>query len=353
MNKENQNIPVPEPLVEVRRGSITESRHRGHIVAVDGDGKIVARLGAPETLTFLRSSAKPHQAVPLIATGAAERFRFTAREIAVACGSHSGEPVHVEMIAGMLRKIGLDGSALKCGVHEPFSREVARGLRERGEHPNILQNNCSGKHIGMLALALHLGAPIEDYDQPDSPVQLAIGRTIAQFSSVPLEDIAVGVDGCGVPVFGITVRAMALMYARLVSPPADFDEATRTACARIAAAMITYPEMVGGTNERFDTEMMRATSGGVVSKVGAEGVYTAGVLPCEEWPRGLGLAFKIEDGEDRRARPTVAIEALRQLSVLQGKALEALARYASFPIRNHRGDTVGTVGPSFELELNL
>ncbi|MCA1591677.1 MAG: asparaginase [Acidobacteria bacterium] len=346
----NSDIPQPVPLVEVRRGAITESRHRGHVVAADGDGQIVAQLGAHQTVTFLRSSAKPFQALPVVATGAAQRFRFTDREIAVACGSHSGEAVHVETVAGMLRKIGLDESSLKCGVHEPFSREAAQDLRERGELPNVLQNNCSGKHTGMLALAVHLGAPTETYDQPANPVQLAIARTVAQFSGVPLEDLAVGVDGCGVPVFGITVHAMALMYARLVAPPTDFDEETAKACARIVAATAEHPEMIGGTTERFDTELIRATGGRVISKVGAEGVYTAGVLPCAEWPGGLGLAFKIEDGEDHRARPTVAIESLRQLGVLHGDSLEALAPYARFTVRNHRGDSVGEVRASFELE---
>lgn len=353
MSEENRNsdIPQPAPLVEVRRGSITESRHRGHVVAVDGDGQIVARLGAPEILTYLRSSAKPHQALPLVASGAADRFGFTAQEIALACGSHSGEAVHEEIALSMLRKIGLDDTALKCGVHEPFSREVALALRESGESPRVLQNNCSGKHSGMLALALHLGAPTETYDQPDNPVQLSIARAVAQFSGFALEDIAVGTDGCGAPVFGVTVRAMALMYARLVTPPADFDEATHTACARIVAAMTTHPEMVGGPVERFDTKLMRATGGQVVSKIGAEGVYTAGVLPCEKWPRGLGFAFKIEDGEDRRARPCVTIEALRQLGVLDDDALETLSPYATFPINNHRGDTVGIVRPAFDLEM--
>lgn len=346
----NQNIPVPEPLVEVKRGSITESRHRGHIVVVDAEGQTVAQLGAPELLTFLRSSAKPHQAIPLVASGAADRFAFSEQEIALACASHSGEPIHTETVASMLRKIGLDKNALKCGTHEPFSAEAKRQLHECRESPDVLQNNCSGKHAGMLALALHLGAPTETYDQPDNPVQLMIGRTVAQFSGVPIEDIAVAVDGCGVPVFGVTVRAMALMYARLVAPPEDYEPPIREACRRIVSAMISYPEMVGGTTERLDTEMIRAAQGRLISKVGAEGVYTVGVLPCAEWPRGLGLALKIEDGEDRRARPTVVIEALRQLGVLTGKALEAVAPYASFPVLNRRGEQVGDVRASFELQ---
>jgi L-asparaginase II len=143
---------------------------------------------------------------------------------------------------------------------------------------------------------------------------------------------------------------MALMYARLVAPPSDFDEETRGACARLTAAMTAYPELVGGTVERFDTEVMRAGRGLFISKIGAEGVYTAGVLPCEMWPKGLGLAFKIEDGEDRRARSTIAIEALSQLNVLDEDAQKTLSPYASFPVLNHRGEIVGKIRAAFSLE---
>jgi L-asparaginase II len=300
-------------------------------------------------VTYLRSSSKPHQAMPLLVSGAADHFGFTQKEVAIACASHNGETIHTETVAQMLKKIGLDVSALKCGAHEPYSAEAARELRERGLQPTALHNNCSGKHAGMLALAVHLGASTETYDQPDNPVQLNIARCISQFSGVPVEDIAVGIDGCGVPTFGVTVRAMALMYARLVAVPEDFDAETRRACQRIVSAMTAYPVMIGGRAERLDTVIMQAAQGGLVSKVGAEGVYTAAVLPCELWPRGLGLAIKIEDGEDRRARPTVVIETLRQLGVLKNNALEAVRQYASFPIRNRRGDVVGEVSASFEL----
>jgi L-asparaginase II len=249
----------------------------------------------------------------------------------------------------MLKKIGLETNALKCGAHEPFSAEETRRLRERGEAPNVLHNNCSGKHAGMLALALHLGAPTATYDHADNPVQLAIQEIIARFSGVASGDLRVGVDGCGVPVFGLSVHAMALMYGRLIAPPADLDEFTRAACQRIVAAMTDYPEIIGGTTDRLDTEMMRAAKGRLISKVGAEGVYTVGVLPCAEWPTGLGLALKIEDGDDHRARPTVVIEALRQLDVLYDESLDAVSRYARFPISNRRGENVGEVRPAFEL----
>lgn len=339
-----------EQLVEVRRGSITESWHRGHVIAIEPDGNVVAHLGAPQTtVTFLRSSAKPFQALPLLTSGAADRFDFTDREVAIACASHNGEPIHTALVTSMLEKIGLGPEALRCGVHEPYGAEAARVLRERGEAPNVLHNNCSGKHAGMLALALHLGAPIETYSRAENPVQLAVGKAVAQFTGVPVEDMAVAVDGCAVPVFGMTIKTMALAYARLVSPPLSFDNTTRRACERIVHVMSSYPELIGGTSDRLDTEIMRAAPGRLISKVGAEGVYTAGIKPCEEWPRGLGVALKIEDGDDRRARPTVVVESLRQLGVLKDESLEAVARYAFFPVLNRPGDVVGEIVAKFEL----
>ncbi|MDQ2856066.1 MAG: asparaginase [Acidobacteriota bacterium] len=347
-NQQNPDVAVAAPLVEVRRGTITESRHRGHVAAVDGTGKLVAYLGAPKAVTYLRSSAKPFQAIPLLVSGAADRFGFTEEEIALACASHSGEPMHTELASSMLRKIGLPPEALKCGVHEPFSAAETRRLREQGKAPNVLQNNCSGKHAGMLALAVQLGASTESYDSPGNPVQIAIQETVARFCECSMDGLAVGVDGCGVPVFGMSIHAMALMYARLVNPQ-DVDGPLRSACQRISTAMINHPEIIGGTTDRLDTEMMRAAEGRLISKVGAEGVYTVGVLPCEDWPAGLGLALKIEDGDDTRARPTVVIEALRQLGVLSGESLEAVARFARFPVTNRRGDVVGEVRPAFSL----
>jgi L-asparaginase II len=164
-----------------------------------------------------------------------------------------------------------------------------------------------------------------------------------------MEDISVGVDGCGVPVFGITVKAMAVAYARLVSPPVELERPVRDACQRIVKAMTAYPELIGGTSERLDTEIMRGAGGRVISKVGAEGVYTAGILPCKEWRNGLGLALKIEDGDDHRARPTVVIESLRQLGILHDESLEAVSRYAFFPVRNRREEVVGEIRASFSL----
>src|SRR5258706_3678080 len=315
----NQSNPVagtPASLVEVWRGPIVESRHRGHLIAVDGAGHTVAALGSPETVTYVRSSGKPFQALPVLVSGAADRFGFTEQEVAIACGSHSGEAIHVDTVRSMLSKIGLDESALKCGVHQPFSAEVAQALASNQQQPNVLQNNCSGKHAAMLALAVHLGTPTATYDDWRHPAQQLIAQTVSDFSEIPVDQIALGVDGCGAPVFGVPVHAMALMYARLVSPPEDFAPATRAACRRISKAMIEFPAMVGGTKDRLDTELIKTGAGRLISKIGAEGVYTVGVLACPEWPNGLGLALKIEDGDDHRARPPAVIEALRQMNVL-------------------------------------
>jgi len=347
----DSNASCAAVLVEVWRGPIIESLHRGHLIAVDGEGKTIAELGDAGTVTFIRSSGKPFQAIPLVASGAADRFGLTEKEIAIACGSHSGEPIHVETTESILRKIGLHPNALKCGIHEPFSVEVARDLVKNQKPPNVLQNNCSGKHAGMLALAKHLGAPTESYDSLENPVQQQILKAVSDFSDIPEHQIAIGIDGCGVPVFGLSVRAMALMYARLVHPPPHFDASVKAACKRILHAMMTYPEMVGGTKERLDTELIRVASGRLISKIGAEGVYTVGVLPCDQWPTGIGFALKMEDGDDKRARPPAVIDALRQLRVLRDTEVSSLAAYVPTPITNRRGEKVGEARAAFSLDI--
>ena len=351
LSEPKNGVPEAASLVEVRRGGITESRHRGHIAVVDGDGQLVASLGATHTVTYSRSAAKPQQAFPLVAAGAAERFDFNDQEIAIACGSHNGEPQHTATVARMLRKMKLDESMLKCGAHEPYDPQTARELKERGERPSALHNNCSGNHAGIIALALHLSAPAETYEQPGNPAQLAIAQAIAQFSGVPVEDIAVGIDGCGIPAFGVTMRAMALMCARLVVPPESWEPAERAACARIVGAMRRNPEMIGGVRESLDTALMKLTNGRLLAKAGAEGIFTAAILPSEQWPCGLGIALKIEDGDAaKRARRPTAIEMLRQLGALTDDEIAELEEYARPLIRNHRGETVGEARAAFELQ---
>jgi L-asparaginase II len=343
--------PQSASLVEVRRGDIVESRHRGFIIVMDGDERIKEAVGSPEAVTYLRSASKPHQAIPLVTTGAADAFGFTEKEIAIASGSHNGDPEHTETVASMLGKIGLDSSFLRCGTHTPYSPEAARALSESGRKPDVLQNNCSGKHAGMLAVAKHIGAPVETYDRPDHPVQKLIAETISQFSGVGISDTAVGIDGCGVPVFGMPLVEMARMYARLIKPPQSFDAKLRAACERIVHAMVEYPVMIGGETESQDTALMKATSGRVIAKAGAEGLFTGAVLPGAELPSGLAVVVKIEDGDPgKRARRPVVTEVFRQLGVLSESQLGQLSHYANQPIKNNRGDVVGQVAAAFTLE---
>jgi L-asparaginase II len=355
--------------VVVTRGSFVESVHRGHVVAVDGRGRVVAQLGSAGAVAYMRSATKPFQAMPLVASGAADRFGLNDAELAVACGSHDATPAHTEAVLSILKKAGLSVSDLKCGAHEPYSKETAAALRERGERPTALHNNCSGKHAGMLALALHLGADARTYDRADNPVQRAVFRAVSDFSGLPAEGLEYAFDGCGVPTFALTLETMARMFARLVAPPragdgaapAGGDEAAEPArgavasnvARRVVGVMLAHPEMVEGDGE-LDTELMRAGAGRLVSKVGAEGVYAAGVLPCRRWPDGLGAAFKIEDGDKGdRARSPAAVELLRQLGALSDEeaASPALSELARRTLKNHRGDEVGEVRPAFRLSL--
>ncbi len=341
-----------EILVEIKRGDTVESIHRGHLFIVDGDGKEIARLGNPEIVTFFRSAAKPFQSIPFLMSGAAERFGFSEKEVAISCGSHSGEAIHTETSAKMLARCGLSESDLRCGAHEPFNETITREMIRSGEKPNQLHNNCSGKHAAMLAFAKQINAPIETYNQIEHPIQQAILQMTSDFADIPKEEIPLGIDGCAAPNFALPILAMARMFAKLVLPPKTFSDDLREACRRIVSAMMSYPEMIGGdATERLDTEIMRILRGKIISKIGAEGVYLAGVLPSPTWKRGLGIAFKIEDGEDKRARPVVAVEVLRQLGILDEKSLERLKKVSRPEIFNRRGDVVGEVVAKFKLNL--
>ncbi len=332
-------------LAQVIRGETVESIHRGHLIVLDGDGKTLFSSGNPETVTFWRSSAKAFQAIPFLTSGAADAFGYTEKEIALACGSHSGEKVHVETAAKMLERIGLDESYLQCGTHLPFDEKRAAEMLKAGEEPTQLHNNCSGKHAAMLAYTKHSNADIATYEQLEHPLQQTILECVAEFTDVPSSAIKIGIDGCAAPNFAVPISAMAKAFARLVLPPPSFDEATKRACRRIVSAMISCPEMIGGTN-RLDTMLMSAAPDKLISKIGAEGVFSAAVLPCEKYPNGLGIAFKIEDGDDQRARAVVSVELLRQLGVFDA---ETLAEISPIQMKNRRGDWVGKVEAMFEL----
>ena len=333
-----------EILAHVIRGDTVESIHRGHLIVIDGDGKTVASVGDPSTVAFFRSASKAFQTIPFITSGAADAFGFTDKEIALAAASHSGEIVHVALATRMLAKIGLSESDLKCGAHLPFSEVDAKHMMRAGEEPTQLHNNCSGKHAAMLAFAKHIGADLATYDLPDNRIQKRILRCVADFCEIAENDIAIGMDGCAAPNFAVPVAAMAKSFINLISP-SKFPEATQNACSRLVAAMLKYPEIIGGT-DRLDTMLMQAAPGQIVSKVGADGVWLCGVLPSEKYPTGLGIALKVEDGDDHRGRPVIAVEILRQLGILSDDALPELS---PMPIKNRRGDVVGKVKPSVQI----
>ncbi len=338
-------------LVEVTRGSIVEAWHHGALVAVSSDGDIIAAVGNPDWVTYLRSAAKPFQALSVVESGAADHYGLTDRELAVICGSHAAEPRHVEAVCSILSKIGLDESALRCGAHMPINEEAARALIRAGENPQPVHNNCSGKHSGMLALARFWGTDVESYLEPTHPVQVANRRVLAEMAGLRPEEIIIGMDGCSVPTFAMPLWAAARAFARL-SDPADLPPARQAACRRIVTAMQTYPEMVGASIGSFDSDLMRALGTRVVSKGGAEGFQGVGVLPGAGRP-GLGLALKVEDGIGDRARGPAMLEALRQLGIIGDGDLGALARYGRRSVRNHRRIEVGEVRPIFVLNHNV
>jgi L-asparaginase II len=256
----------------------------------------------------------------------------------MASASHSGEPMHVEVVGRMLEKIEMRESDLRCGTHYPFSEAEARRMQRSGETPSQLHNNCSGKHVGMLALAKHIGADVTNYEEIGHRVQQRILRAISQFTGLPQEEIAIGIDGCAAPNFAVPIEAMARSFVNLVYPD-KLHPAIRAAASRVVFAMLHYPELIGGT-ERFDTILMRIAAGRLISKVGADGVWLCGVLPCERFPAGLAIALKIEDGDDLYSRSTVAVDLLKQLGVL---ATSDLSHLSPMPIRNRRDDQVGEI----------
>ncbi len=333
-----------ESLVEVWRGGRVESEHRGAIAVVDATGQLLAHIGDVELTSYLRSSAKPFQLLPLVESGAADRFGFTDRELAVIAGSHSGEPRHVEAVQSILNKIGLSEGALQCGAHVPFNPEAAKALRAAQREPTSLHNNCSGKHAGMLAQAIDRGLSTHDYLDPQHPVQVTIRQRLADLAGLAFDEVGVGIDGCSVPCFAVPLKSAARAFAQLAN-------AKDNALARVARVMAHYPEMVAGEG-RLDTDLMRATNRTLFSKGGAEGFHGIGVF-ARDGQRAFGIAWKIGDGDGKRGGHPAVIEALRQLGVLDAAALAQLKSYHSWSVTNHRGLEVGEVRANFKLERGV
>lgn len=322
---------VPEVAVLVRRGDHVESRHRASFVIARPDGDIVAAGGDLGHPVFPRSAVKPLQAIALVESGAADAFGLSERELALASASHGGEPVHVDLVQRWLARLGLDSTALECGTHRPLDPESTDRLLAAGAAPTPLHHNCSGKHAGMLTLALHLGVPTAGYIRPDHRVQIRISgvlRDMAGLEALPRP----AVDGCGVPTHPLPLPDLARALARFARPD-DLPPARAAACRRLQRAIMAHPELVAGTG-RPDTAILRALPG-IVVKTGAEGVYAA-ALPAQ----GLGLVLKVDDG-GMRAVPVALLALLDALGALDDRARRALAEVARPEVRNPAGRVVG------------
>lgn len=322
---------------------------------MDGAGRPTGHLGDPDGSTFLRSSAKPFQLVPFVASGHFDAYNFPdpVQTMAVMAASHAGEDRHVRLVQGALRAGGLTRSALQCGTHTPFDAETAQRLARDGEPPTELRHNCSGKHAAMVLHAKAAGWDIDTYWQPDHPVQQMALETVAAVSGVPTRRVATATDGCGVVSFAIPLRAIARSYARLADPTGLNDASLRDALTRIRDAMLANPELVSGERRHFDTDVMRAAPSRLVAKGGAEGLRCVGVLPGSlgTGSPAIGVAVKVEDGDAaRRAGAAATCEVLRQIGVLGEVELSQLSAYAAAEIRDlPRGEAVGEVRPAFTL----
>jgi L-asparaginase II len=340
------------PLYELTRGEIAESIHFGALAVSDVNGRLVAWYGDPHAVSYLRSTAKPFQALPLIEGGGQSAFGLSPAEVALICASHSGTDSHVATAVSIQTKTGIRESDLLCGVHPPYDEATLEAMRLRGETPTPNRHNCSGNHLGMLALAILNRWMDEEYISLSHPGQQCILSTFAEMCSLLPEQVRVGIDGCSAPNFAAPLKNVAAAYARL-SDPSGLSPRRAEACRTITRAMTGHPEMVAGPG-RFDTRIMEIGRGKIVSKGGAEGYRGIGLLPGALGPGSpaLGIALKISDGDPRgRAIAAVSLEILRQLGALSAAELESLGDFGPLnPVKNLRNLLVGQARPVFELQ---
>jgi len=328
-------------LVEIYRGEVLESFHRGVICVVDRDGKLIYEQGDIHQLCYPRSALKFFQQIPLISSGAADAFRFTEEELAVMCGSHNGEAEHLRVVNSILNKIGLDSSALLCGAQYPSDRRSANALIAAGKKPEAIHNNCSGKHAGFLAYSLFLGADIKEYLKPNHPTQIEIRRIVAQFHSMDATKMQVALDGCSAPIYAIPVYEQALAYMRLSHP--DFaDEATSTACLRLIQAARKHPFLIAGSG-RYCSDLIQQCESQLIGKTGAEGIYS---LSFHQ--EILGACIKIDDGK-MLPQYNVAQKLVEQSGLFSQEQLAPLQPYLSSTIRNFNKWETGRIQVNEEI----
>jgi L-asparaginase II len=350
-----------QPIFELTRGDSVESIHHGAVAVVDSLGKLLAWFGSAEAVTFLRSTAKPLQVLAFLENGGQDYYGLTRREIALMCASHGGTDQHVAVARSIQSKVGMDEADLLCGVHIPADEQTAEAMRDRREQPTPNHHNCSGKHSGMVAFARMLAKEnrLRRSDLPYidfmHPIQIEIRRTFAEMCALPVDQVAMGIDGCSAPNFAVPLYNAALAFARLcdlgaggVRPP----ERT-VACRTVTAAMMENPDMVAGPG-RFDTRLMQVAAGRMVSKGGAEGYQGIGLMPGLLGPGSpaLGIAFKVADGDARqKVRPALALEILRQLGALSPQELAELSEFGpEFAVSNWRKIIVGRARPLLKLQ---
>ncbi len=340
-----------QPIVEVRRGPVVESLHFGALAVVDAGGRLLASYGDPHTVTFLRSAAKPYQALPFLEAGGAEYYGLTDREVALLCASHSGTDDHVETVRGIQAKTGVQESDLMCGTHPPYHQPTLHRLIRAGEDPTPNRHNCSGKHTGMVASALMQHLPKADYINLSHPIQRSILGAFAQMCALEEQQVVLGIDGCSAPNFATPLYNAALAFARLADP-SGLPDRRAEALQRVWRAMTTNPDMVGGPG-RFDTLLMQQFGGSLLTKAGAEG-YQAVALRAGALGPGspaLGIALKISDGDAAsRAKVTAVMETLRQLGALSEAQAVSLNEFEARPVYNWRHLEVGEIRPAFQLQ---
>ncbi len=328
------NNPV---LVEVLRGTLVESRHTGAVAAVDADGHDLLALGDVKRRVFPRSAIKAIQALPLVESGAADRYGFGPEELALACASHSGEPGHVAVVERMLARLGLGEAALKCGVHWPIHQASAQALARAGGAARAVHNNCSGKHAGFLCVACAIDADVARYMQPAHPVQRFVKDTLEALSESLLSQDVCAVDGCSVPTWALPLDKLALALARFATGTHMLPGRARAA-ARLREACTTHPWHVAGSG-RFCTEVMQKFGSRIFLKTGAEGVYCAGLPEL-----GIGIAVKCDDGTGRAAEVMMAATLDRLLNNDADSA--ALEPFVRPQLRNWNGIVVGGMRPT-------
>ncbi|NJD04526.1 MAG: asparaginase [Ruminiclostridium sp.] len=333
---------MPEKLVEVIRSELVESIHAGSIVVAASNGNVIYQLGDSGRVTYFHSSAKPIQGIAMLEAGIAEKFRLDLKEIALLISSHSGEKEHIEVLKSIMEKIGVDDEILECGIAEPVNKDVLKELLSAGLSVTKLHTNCSGKHLGFIAASKVMGYPLEGYYRADHPMQRTVAKIIAEFSGAKPDIITNGIDGCSVPVFAMPLRNMAISFANLCNPGFRGGKYSKSQ-NYITSAMTMYPEMIAGKG-RIDTELMKRCGSRVIGKIGAEGVYCAGILG-----KGMGATIKIEDGSARAVGPVI-MELLLQMKVITEDEAECMKGFWNPPVLNNKGEVIGEIKPVFKLK---